>query len=236
MSSIAGNLEVIRERMARAAARSGRRPEDVTLIAVTKLHDVSEIMEAIGCGVTDIAENKVQEVLRKYDGIQAPVRWHLIGHLQTNKVRQIVDKVDMIHSVDSLHLAQEIEKRCLALGRTMDILVQVNAAGEEQKSGIAPREAEALLGAILDSCPSLRVRGLMCMAPYSEDPEDARPCFREVRALFDSLSSSLEHPHLAMDVLSMGMSGDFETAIEEGATMVRIGTAIFGARDYSKSI
>ncbi len=236
MTDIAANLTSVRERIASAAVRSGRRAEDITLIAVTKLHDPCEIDEALCCGVTDIAENKVQEILKKYDLIEGHPRWHLIGHLQTNKVRQIVDKVDLIHSVDSLHLAAEIDKRCAMIGRDMDILVQVNAAGEDQKSGVAPEETEALVQAILGSCQRLRVRGLMSMAPYAEDPEDVRCYFRQVRELFDRLAAETEHPNANLTLLSMGMSGDFEVAIEEGSNMVRIGTAIFGARDYGKTI
>ncbi len=236
MTDIAANLRDVSAKIEAAAARAGRRADEVTLIAVTKLHDPEEIAEAIACGVTDIAENKVQEILKKYPLVDATVNWHLIGHLQTNKVRQIVDKVSLIHSVDSLHLAIEIDKRCAALGKTMDILVQVNIAGEEQKSGVSPEATAALVSDILLNCRHVRICGLMCMAPYAEDPETVRPYFRQAKALFDELHSSVHHERASFTILSMGMSGDFEVAVEEGATMVRIGTAIFGARDYSKTI
>ena len=217
-------LSDVKERIARAAERAGRKPEEITLVAVTKTHGPEEINEAIACGVTDIGENKVQEILSKYDQITKGVRWHLIGHLQTNKVKSVVDKVDMIHSVDSLHLAEEIDRRCKAIGKTMDILIQVNAAGEEQKSGIAPEEFPALYEAIT-KLSNLRVRGLMQIAPDTDDTEALRKYFRIVKDLFDQIPGA--------DVLSMGMSGDFEIAIEEGANMVRIGTAIFGERNYN---
>ena len=236
MSAIRDNLKAINERIAAAAERSGRSREDITLIAVTKLHEPSEIDEAIECGVTDIAENKVQEVLKKYNLVRGNANWHLIGHLQTNKVRQIVGRVCLIHSVDSLHLAAEIDKRSSMIGRVSDVLVQVNAAGEEQKSGVSLSQAGPLVRDILDSCPNVRIRGLMGMAPYAEDPEDVRIYFRQLRELFEKLAAETDHPMADFRYLSMGMSGDFEVAIEEGSNMVRIGTAIFGARDYSKTI
>ena len=233
--SITKNIEEIRERMAAAAARSGRSPDDILLIAVTKLHEPDEIEEAIAAGVTDIAENKVQEIQKKYDQITSPVRWHLIGHLQTNKVKNIIDKVVMIHSVESVHLAQEIDKRAAAAGKTMDVLLQVNAAHEESKFGLDPKEVPQVMQEILDTCPNVRIRGLMHMAPWSDDPEEIRPYFREVKDLFDTLSA-VQHPNADLKYLSMGMSHDFETAIEEGANIVRIGTSIFGERDYSKKM
>ena len=233
--SITQNIEEIRGRMAQAAVRSGRKPEDVLLIAVTKLHEPDEIEEAIAAGVTDIAENKVQEIQKKFDQIHSPVNWHLIGHLQTNKVKYIIDKVVMIHSVDSVHLAQEIDKRAAAAGRTMDVLLQVNAAHEESKFGLDPKDVPQVFREILDSCPNVKIRGLMHIAPWSEDPEEIRPYFKEVKDLFDTLAA-VEHPNAAFKYLSMGMSHDFETAIEEGANIIRVGTSIFGERDYSKKM
>ncbi len=203
-------------------------PKGVTLIAVTKTHGVDVINEAIDCGVTDIGENKVQEVLAKYEYVK-PVRWHLIGHLQTNKVKQIVGKVDMIQSVDSLYLAEEINKRCEAIGKTMDVLIQVNAAGEPQKFGVSPQDAEGLAKAI-SQMPNLRLRGLMHIAPEADDPEDIRKYFKEVKDIFDRLKPQFGKD---FDTLSMGMSSDYGVAIEEGSNCVRIGTAIFGKRDYS---
>ena len=233
--SITQNIEEIRGRMAQAAVRSGRRPEDVLLIAVTKLHEPDEIEEAIAAGVTDIAENKVQEIQKKFDQIHSPVNWHLIGHLQTNKVKYIIDKVVMIHSVDSVHLAQEIDKRAAAAGKTMDVLLQVNAAHEESKFGLDPKDVPQVFREILDSCPNVKIRGLMHIAPWSEDPEEIRPYFKEVKDLFDTLAA-VEHPNADFKYLSMGMSHDFETAIEEGANIIRVGTSIFGERDYSKKM
>ena len=233
--SITQNIAEIRGRMAEAARRSGRDPEDVLLIAVTKLHEPDEIEEAIAAGVTDIAENKVQEIQKKFDQIHSPVNWHLIGHLQTNKVKYIIDKVVMIHSVDSVHLAQEIDKRAQAAAKTMDVLLQVNAAHEESKFGLDPKDVPQVFREILDSCPNVRIRGLMHIAPWSEDPEEIRPYFKEVKDLFDTLAA-VEHPNADFKYLSMGMSHDFETAIEEGANIIRVGTSIFGERDYSKKM
>ena len=162
-----------------------------------------------------------------------PVRWHLIGHLQTNKVKYIIDKVSMIHSVDSLRLAQEINKRAQQHNLTMDILIQVNSAEEESKFGIKTEETGQMIQDILDTCENIRIRGLMCIAPFEENPEDARVYFAEVKKLYDEYGK-MEHPHLDFQYLSMGMSGDFHVAIEEGSNLIRVGTSIFGARDYSK--
>ena len=230
--SIKTNIEGIKNRIDEAAKRDNRTGEDVLLVAVTKLHDTDEINEALHAGITDIAENKVQEILNKYDNVEQPVRWHLIGHLQTNKVKYIIDKVVMIHSVDSLHLAEEINKRCANAGKTMDILIQVNSAEEESKFGITTSETEKLIHDILDTCPNIRIRGLMCIAPFEDDPEDAKPYFEEVKKQYDEFSK-IDHPNLDFKYLSMGMSNDFEAAIECGSNLVRVGTAIFGYRDYT---
>ena len=233
--SITQNIAEIRSRMAAAAVRSGRKPEDILLIAVTKLHEPDEIEEALAAGITDIAENKVQEIQKKFDQIHSPANWHLIGHLQTNKVKYIIDKVVMIHSVDSLKLAQEIDKRAQAAGRTMDVLLQVNAAHEESKFGLDPKDVPQVMEDILRECPNVRIRGLMHIAPYAEDPEEVRPYFREVKELYETLKK-VEHPNADFTCLYMGMSHDFETAIEEGANIIRVGTSIFGERDYSKKM
>ena len=230
--SIRENIAYINQLKAEAAQRSGRQGEDVLLVAVTKLHDVDEINEAIDCGITDIGENKVQEIMDKYEHVK-PVRWHLIGHLQTNKVKYIIDKVSMIHSVDSLRLAEEINKRAKQHGLTMDILIQVNSAEEESKFGITTEETGQMIRDILDTCENIRIRGLMCIAPFEENPEDARVYFAEVKKLYDEYGR-MEHPNLDFRYLSMGMSGDFHVAIEEGSNLIRVGTSIFGARDYSK--
>ena len=232
--SIGGNIEYIQDLKKKAAERSGRSGDDVLLVAVTKLHSTDEINEAIHCGITDIGENKVQEIMDKYDRVE-PVRWHLIGHLQTNKVKYIIDKVSMIHSVDSLKLAQEINKRAQQHGLVMDILIQVNSAMEESKFGITTEETGELIGQILETCPNVRIRGLMCIAPFEDNPDDARVYFAEVKKLSDKYGQ-IDHPMLDFKYLSMGMSNDFEVAIEEGSNLIRVGTSIFGARDYSKKM
>lgn len=202
-------------------------PSSVKLIAVSKTHTADEINAAIDCGITDIGENKVQEILSKYDSVKK-VNWHFIGHLQTNKVKQIIDKVYMIHSVDSFHLAEEISKRAT---HEVNILIQVNAAGEEQKFGVSPDQVLDLANSVKD-LPNIKLRGLMHIAPAADNPEDVRVYFKQVKNIFDKLKPQFGED---FDTLSMGMSNDYKVAIEEGATCVRIGTAIFGERDYSKS-
>lgn len=230
--SIQERYNEILERKNAAAIRSGRKPEDVVLMAVTKTHPAEQLNEVIDAGATDIGENKVQEVLEKYEDVK-PVRWHLIGHLQTNKVKSIVDKVVMIHSVDSLHLAKEINKRSAAIGKTMDVLIEINSAMEETKSGIAADEFKNLVEEIVAECPNVRICGLMCIPPMAATPEDNRPYFRQAREMFEEMQTwDLAEEQFAPTVLSMGMSGDFEVAIEEGATIVRVGSSIFGPRNY----
>ena len=231
--AIKENLAYIEKLKGEAAVRSGRKAEDVLLCAVTKTHTVDEINEAIDCGVTDIGENKVQEIMDKYEYVKPGVKWHLIGHLQTNKVKYIIDKVDMIHSVDSLHLAKEIDKRAKAHDLTMKILVQVNSAEEESKFGVTVDETRQLLMDILEQCENIQICGLMCIAPFEEDVDDARPFFAEVKKLYDEYQK-IEHPRLDFKYLSMGMSNDYIVGIDEGANFVRVGTGIFGKRDYSK--
>ena len=230
--SIKSNIDFVNERKGAAAVRSGRKPEDVLLVAVTKLHTPAEINEAIDAGITDIGENKVQEIVAKYDDVK-PVRWHLIGHLQTNKVKYIIDKVSMIHSVDSLHLAKEINKRAAQHDVTMDILIQVNSAMDEKKFGITTEETDELIREIAETCPNIRIRGLMCIAPFEEDPEDAREYFAAVKQIYDKYASS-DIENVDFRWLSMGMTNDFEVAVEEGSNLIRVGTAIFGYRDYRK--
>ena len=232
MEDIRGNLEKVRQQIRQSAEGCGRSQDDVLLVAVSKTRTPEEINIAIEAGVTDIGENKVQEIMDKYDDIK-PVRWHMIGHLQTNKVKYIIDKVSMIHSVDSYKLAAEINKRAAACGITMDILLQVNSAQEESKFGISTEETEGLLMQILDSCENIRIRGLMCIAPYADDPEDIKKYFDSVKEQYDQFST-IDHPNLDFRYLSMGMSHDFPVAIEAGSNLVRVGSAIFGERDYSK--
>ena len=232
MGKIRDNIAAINAEKERIAESCGRRGEDVLLVAVTKTRTPEEINEAIEAGITDIGENKVQEVVDKFDSVK-PVRWHLIGHLQTNKVKYIIDKVAMIHSVDSLHLAQEINKRAAGHGLTMDILIQINAAQEESKFGISTEETDQLIRDVLETCPNVRIRGLMHIAPYAENPEDVRIYFRQVKELYDKFAQ-ISHERLDFKYLSMGMSHDFGVAIEEGSNLIRVGTSIFGERDYSK--
>ncbi len=230
--TIAERFAEVKRRADDAALRSGRDPADIKLVAVTKTHPASEINEAIAAGATDIGENRVQEILEKIDDV-APVRWHLIGHLQTNKVKQVIDKVVMIHSVDSLKLAREIDKRAAAAGIVMDVLVEINSAMEETKSGIAAGDLRQLVTDITAECGNVRVCGIMCIPPIAADPEDSRPYFKEAAELFEEMKGwELPPERFAPSELSMGMSGDFEVAIEEGATIVRVGSSIFGPRNY----
>ncbi|MCL1983556.1 MAG: YggS family pyridoxal phosphate-dependent enzyme [Clostridiales bacterium] len=233
MVNIRENIEKINKAKQEAAMLAGRRGDDVLLCAVTKTRSPDEINEAVRAGVTDIGENKVQEIIEKYDLVD-PVRWHMIGHLQTNKVKYIVDKVALIHSVDSMRLAEEIDRRAGQCGKTMDILVQVNSAMEESKFGVRAGEAESLINGILKSCINIKVKGLMCMAPFEGNPKDAAAYFAAVKVLFDKCKKEIRHERLDFSVLSMGMSHDFEVAIGEGSNLVRIGTAIFGERSYKK--
>lgn len=220
MHDIRGNLQRVRERVARAAERAGRRAESVLLIGVSKTVEVARIREAVAAGLPALGENRVQEARAKIAELGRPVGWHLVGQLQTNKAKDAVELFDVIHSLDRLELAQELHKRARQRGRPVEVLVQVNLAGEAQKGGITPEG----LGALLDAVAGLdhvRVRGLMAIPPEAPDPEDSRVWFRTLRKLGE---------RVALPELSIGMSADFEVAIEEGATMVRVGTAIFGAR------
>ena len=229
--TISSRIEAVQRRMEDAAIRCGRKPEDITLIAVSKTYPASDVELAAACGIKDFGENKVQELVKKQPLSPEGLRWHLIGHLQTNKVRNIVGKVCLIHSVDSMHLAEEIDRRAASAGIVQEVLLQVNAAGEETKFGLAEDCVAPLAESIAETLPNVRIRGLMQIAPYSEDPEEVRVWFRTMHKLREDLS---RRGFKEADILSMGMSHDFETAIEEGATHVRIGTAIFGERDYSK--
>ena len=224
------NLEALEKRVQDACKRAGRSRDEVTLIAVSKTKPVSLIREAMACGQVDFGENKVQELCKKLEEIREPLRWHLIGHLQRNKVKYVVDKACLIHSVDSERLAQEIQKEAAKRDLVCPVLVEVNVGGEETKSGVSPQEALPLVRSIA-ALPNVKVRGLMTVAPPVEKPEDARIYFKELRELADTIRKEAI-PGVEMKELSMGMTGDFEAAIEEGATMVRVGTAIFGARDY----
>ena len=230
MEDIRGNLKKINEQIRLCAEGCGRSADDVLLCAVSKTRTPEEINIAIDEGVTDIGENKVQEIMDKFDEVK-PVRWHMIGHLQTNKVKYIIDKVSMIHSVDSFKLAAEIDKRAAQHGLVMDILIQVNSAQEDSKFGITTDETETLIKEILDKCENIRIRGLMCIAPYADDPEDIKVYFEEVKKQYDEFGK-IDHQRLDFKYLSMGMSHDFPVAIEAGSNLVRVGSAIFGERNY----
>ena len=221
--SIADNLARVRERIAAAASRAGTDADEIALIAVTKTVDTPRIQEAIAAGVTDIGENYVQDSLRKFEVIGNAVRWHMIGHLQTNKVRQAVPIFCSIQTVDSLHLAEEIGKRSTAIGKHTEVLVEVNISGEASKFGVQPEQALALCESA-SLIEGVELRGLMGIAPFVQDEAAIRRSFRLLKGLWDKL------PNANQWWLSMGMSSDFETAIEEGSNMVRIGTAIFGER------
>ncbi|TYL08891.1 Pyridoxal phosphate homeostasis protein [Moorella thermoacetica] len=233
MVNVSENITRVLERIAAAARRSGRRPEDITLVAVTKTVPVERIREAVACGLKDLGENRVQELLSKQPYVEG-VNWHLIGHLQRNKVRQVWDRVCLIHSVDSLELAREINKRATAAGRRVDILLEVNIAGEESKFGLVPDAVIPLVREIA-GWPGLHICGLMTVAPLVADPEEVRPVFLRLAALRREVEA-LRLPGVDMAYLSMGMTNDFEVAIEAGANMVRIGSAIFGSRDYQTKV
>lgn len=229
--TISNNLSRIKERIRTAAEQAGRSAESVRLVAVSKTRPASDIIEAFGAGQAVFGENYVQELTAKASVVRDPVEWHFIGHLQTNKVRNIAGLVTLIHSVDRLSLAQEISRQWGRIGKCCDVLVQVNIAGEMSKSGTTWEGALQLVREI-SLLPGLRVRGLMTMPPFFDDPEAARPYFAELRRL--SLRISDEGiPGVEMQELSMGMSGDFEAAILEGATLVRVGSALFGERQYT---
>lgn len=229
---IKDNIAYTRKNIEASAARAKRKAEDVTLIAVSKTKPVEMLKEAYDEGIRDFGENKVQEIMDKYDRLPDDIRWHMIGHLQTNKVKYIADKVYMIHSVDSLKLAHEISRQAVKAGREIPILIEINIASEESKFGVSTDEAEDLIRQI-SPLPGIKVCGLMAVAPFVTDPEENRVYFARLRQLsVDITSKNIDN--ISMGVLSMGMTGDYEVAIEEGASYVRVGTGIFGVRDYSK--
>lgn len=229
MSDLEERLKNVKERIRKSAEESGRKAEDITLVAVTKTYEADVINEAIELGVTDIGENKVQEILRKYDAVK-PVRWHLIGHLQSNKVKYIIDKVCMIHSVDSIHLMDEIDRQAAKHNIIMNILIQVNISGEETKFGIKPEEIDEYLKHA-GELKHIKVCGLMTILPKNDNPMKNRLHFVNINRLYLDISAK-KYDNVYMQCLSMGMSGDFEEAVREGSNMVRIGSAIFGERKY----
>jgi pyridoxal phosphate enzyme (YggS family) len=224
------NVKQVEERICRACERAGRDRQDGTLIAVSKTKPVSDIEEVMSAGIIDFGENKVQELKDKYEILPKDLRWHMIGHLQRNKVKYLPGRAVMIHSVDSLSLAEEISKEYMKHGLTADILLEVNVAGEESKFGLRIEDAADLAEQIA-RLPGIRIKGLMTIAPYTEDPESNRIYFRKLKQLSVDINEK-NIDNVIMSELSMGMTGDYEVAIEEGATLVRVGTGIFGERNY----
>ena len=231
--SVAENYREIEKRVCEACERSGRDPKDVTLIAVSKTKPVSMLMEAYEAGARVFGENKVQEITEKYPEMPKDAKFHMIGHLQTNKVGQVIDKVSMLHSVDSVHLAEKIEKEAAKRELVMDVLLEVNAAREESKYGFFLEEVIPALE-IIGKYPHLKVRGLMTIAPNVENAEENRIHFKNLYQLYvDIKSKNIDNG--TMSALSMGMTGDYEVAVEEGATMIRVGTGIFGSRQMGEN-
>ena len=226
------NLKIVEENIVQACNRVGRDPKEVTLIAVSKTKPNEMIEEAIDYGMKNFGENKVQEMVEKMDTISEKINWHLIGHLQRNKVKYIVDRVCLIHSVDSLRLAEQINEEAKKKDVVCNILIEVNIANEESKFGVSREELKSLLGEI-KKLTNVQVKGLMTIAPFVENPEDNRKYFREMHKIFIDMSHE-NADNIKMEILSMGMTGDYQVAIEEGATMVRVGTGIFGERNYNK--
>lgn len=225
------NYEAVKNNIEQACMRSNRDLSEVTLIAVSKTKPVPMLQEIYDAGARDFGENKVQELCQKYEELPQDIRWHMIGHLQRNKVKQVVGKAALIHSVDSYRLAQEISLQAQKQNITVPILIEVNIAKEESKFGIAKEDTIQLVEEIAE-LPNLTIQGLMTIAPFVDDPEDNRPYFREIKQLsVDIKNKNIDN--VTMDVLSMGMTNDYEVAIEEGATIVRVGTGIFGARNYN---
>ncbi|WP_425446000.1 YggS family pyridoxal phosphate-dependent enzyme [Dethiothermospora halolimnae] len=224
------NLQKIKENISNAAKKVGRSPEDITLVAVTKTVDTDIINEALKLDIEHIGENKVQEIQRKYDQIEKDVKWHMIGHLQSNKVKYIIDKVDLVHSLDRKSLAKELNKRAKKNNKIVNALIQVNVAEEESKYGLKLEETIPFIESILDY-DNIKIKGLMTMAPYAEDPEDIRYVFRDLKKLSENIKNK-NYENVDMNYLSMGMTNDYEIAVEEGANIVRVGTGIFGKRNY----
>ena len=222
------NLTEVHNRINEAAGRCGRRTDDITLIAVSKTKPADMIKEAYDLGERDFGENRVQEIIEKYPQLPQDIRWHLIGHLQTNKVKYIIDKVSMIHSVDSVKLAKEISRQAVKHNVVIDVLIEVNVAEEDSKFGVTVADATALCEEI-STLDGIRIRGLMTVAPFVDDPEQNRAVFCALRQLAVDIDAK-NIDNVSMDCLSMGMSGDYQVAIEEGATFVRVGTSIFGER------
>lgn len=224
------NLQEVNQVLINSCEKAGRAVSDVVLIAVSKTKPIEMLTEAYECGCRHFGENKVQELTEKYEVMPKDIKWHMIGHLQRNKVKYIVDKVYLIHSVDSVKLAEEISKEAQKKKVTVSVLIEVNAAGEESKFGIRPEEAEEVIRQIAP-LPGVAIKGLMTIAPYVDNPEDNRQYFAQLKQLSVDISKK-NIDNVSMSVLSMGMTGDYAVAIEEGATFIRVGTGIFGERQY----
>ena len=233
MEFIKQNLAEVEEKICAACKRAGRDRSEVTLIAVSKTKPVEMLEACLEQGINVFGENKVQELCGKYEVLPKDIHWHMIGHLQTNKVKYITDKAELIHSVDSLKLAEAISKDAVKKGVNVDILVEVNVAEEESKFGLKTEETEKLIREI-SVLPNIFIKGLMTIAPYTAVPEENRPIFRTLKQLSVDIDNK-NIDNVSMSILSMGMTGDYEVAIEEGATFVRVGTGIFGERDYNKN-
>jgi pyridoxal phosphate enzyme (YggS family) len=226
--SVPENLKLVMDRIAAAATRAGRDPSSIRLVTVTKTVSLDRIREAVAAGASLLGENRVQEAKEKIEALGPIAHWHLIGHLQTNKAKYAVRLFDLIHSVDNIELAAELDRQAPKAGKAQDVLVEVNIAGEAQKAGVALTDAAELVRETA-KLKNLRIRGLMTMPPYAEDPEASRPHYRRLRELAAAIAEE-NIAGVSMAELSMGMSGDFEVAVEEGATLVRVGTAVFGGR------
>ena len=231
MEDFKKNLEIIEENICEACKKVGRERSEVTLIAVSKTKPLEDLQAVYDLNIRDFGENKVQELTGKIESMPDDIKWHMIGHLQRNKVKYIVDKVELIHSVDSLRLAEEISKQAIKKNVNVNILVEINIGDEESKFGISADEVKVLVRDIA-KLDNIKVRGLMCVAPYVVDSEENRAFFHKIKDLsVDIMKENIDN--VSMNVLSMGMSNDYQVAIEEGATMVRIGSNLFGKRDYS---
>lgn len=226
------NLKQVEENILTACKKAGRKREEVTLIAVSKTKPVSMLSEIYDYGIRDFGENKVQEICEKRENLPSDIRWHMIGHLQRNKVKYIIRDTALIHSVDTFRLAEEINIQAKKIKRIVPILIEVNIAQESSKFGIAAEDT-LLLAEEISKLDSVKIQGLMTIAPYTENPEENRPYFRQLRNLSVDIAKE-KIDNVSMNTLSMGMTGDYMTAIEEGATIVRVGTGIFGARTYSR--
>lgn len=232
MVNIKNNIEEVRKVINESANNVKRDSKEIMLLAVTKTVDVDKVLEAIDCGITDVGENKPQELARKFDAIGDKVRWHLIGSLQTNKVKYIIDKVYMIHSLDRLGLCEEIQKRAKQINKTINCLVQVNISKEESKHGLYEEDVVNFIKDVSDKYKNIHIRGLMTMAPFTEDENKVRDVFKKLKNLSLEIDR-LNIKNVSMDYISMGMSNDYNIAIEEGSNIVRVGTSIFGKRNYN---